>query len=75
QIFFSEARLIHVKRCFDEIFDAMHNPRGVHPSMGKIFEGVAGKIETVGGDIGKNKRRRTNPRTWKEHNGNTMYLD
>ena len=48
---------------------------GVHPKMGSVLEGVFGRIERVGGDVGKNKRRRTSPHTWKDSTQNTMFLD
>ncbi|KAF8148319.1 hypothetical protein K438DRAFT_1989233 [Mycena galopus ATCC 62051] len=75
RIMFSEARILHLKRCFNNIFDVMGNERGAHRKMAKVLEGVVGKIEKVDGDIGENKRRRTNPRTWIDHNRNRMYFD
>ncbi|KAJ7474946.1 hypothetical protein FB451DRAFT_1465249 [Mycena latifolia] len=61
---FSDARKIHLKRCWEDMMGVLDNPRGVHPKMAAILEGAFGKIERIGGDIGKDKRRRTNPRTW-----------
>ncbi|KAJ7120878.1 hypothetical protein C8R44DRAFT_877205 [Mycena epipterygia] len=40
-----------------------------------VLEGAFAKIENIGGDIGRDKRRRKNPRTWDDNNANTMYLD
>ncbi|KDR65420.1 hypothetical protein GALMADRAFT_260202 [Galerina marginata CBS 339.88] len=49
---------------------------GMHPKMGSILDEVFQKVEKVGGDIGKHKRRRKNPKTWKDSNKkNTLYLD
>ena len=64
-----------MKECFGEIIAQMENPRGVHPKMAKILEGVSSKVEKVGGDISRDLGRRKNPRTWKDNNANTMYLD
>jgi hypothetical protein len=43
--------------------------------MGSIFGNVFREVEEVGGDIGKDKRRRKNPHTWKDSTKNTLYLD
>jgi hypothetical protein len=48
---------------------------GVHPKMSSILNNVFEKVEKVGGDIGKHKRRRKNPETWKDSNENTLFLD
>lgn len=53
----------------------LDNPRGVHPKLAAILEGGFTKIERIGGDIGRDKRRRKNARTWDDNNANTMYLD
>ncbi|KAJ6607443.1 hypothetical protein B0H10DRAFT_2071742 [Mycena sp. CBHHK59/15] len=57
------------------MMELLENPRGVHPKMAKVLEKTCSKLEKVGGDIGRDKRRRTNPRTWADNNENTMYLD
>ncbi|KAJ7466400.1 hypothetical protein FB451DRAFT_945412, partial [Mycena latifolia] len=75
QVHFSEARRVNLKRCFDDIMNLMEDPRGVHPKMAKVLEKACGKMEQVGGDIGRDKRRRTNARTWADNNEKTMYLD
>jgi hypothetical protein len=43
--------------------------------MAAVLEGTFGKVERIGGDIGKDKRRRKNPRAWEDNNSNTMFLD
>ncbi|KDR66652.1 hypothetical protein GALMADRAFT_1141764 [Galerina marginata CBS 339.88] len=48
---------------------------GVHPKMGSILDNIFKQVERVGGDIGKHKRRRHNPQTWKDSNKNTLYLN
>ncbi|KAJ7927676.1 hypothetical protein B0H13DRAFT_1598446, partial [Mycena leptocephala] len=75
QVFFSEARQINLKRCFDSLMSVIEKPGGVHPKMAKVLETVFDKVERVGGDIGAHKRRKTSQRTWKDSNGNTLYLD
>ncbi|KAF7372301.1 SWIM-type domain-containing protein [Mycena venus] len=72
---FSEGRVIHLKRCWENMMGVINNPRGVHPKMAAVLEGAFAKIENIGGDIGRDKRRRKNPRTWDGNNANTMYLD
>ncbi|KAJ6598587.1 hypothetical protein B0H10DRAFT_2085844 [Mycena sp. CBHHK59/15] len=68
-------RKIHLKGCWEEMMGAIDNPRGVHPNLAAVFEGAFAKIEKIGGNIGMDKRRRKNPRTWTDKNSNTMYLD
>ncbi|KAJ7656928.1 hypothetical protein DFH06DRAFT_1328467 [Mycena polygramma] len=72
---FSEARIIYLKRCWEEMMGVIENPRGVHPKMAAVLEGTFSKVERIGGDIGRDKQRRKNPRTWDDNNSNTMYLD
>ena len=75
QIHFSPGKILHLKRCFDDIIDAAGSPTGIHPKMGSVFENVFRKVEEVGEDIGKDKRRRKNPQTWRDSTRNTLYLD
>ncbi|KAJ6537912.1 hypothetical protein B0H19DRAFT_961929, partial [Mycena capillaripes] len=75
QVFFSEARKINLKRCFDSLMSVAEHSGGVHPKMANIMESVFTKVEKVGGDIGAHKRRRTSQRTWKDSHSNTLYLD
>jgi hypothetical protein len=58
-----------------EVIAQMENPRGVHSKLAKILDTLANKVENVGGDIARDRGRRTNARTWKDTNANTMYLD
>lgn len=55
--------------------DLLDSPQGVHPKLATVLESAFVKVEKIGGDIGKDKRRRTNPRTWEDNNENTLYLD
>ncbi|KAJ7200341.1 hypothetical protein GGX14DRAFT_372251, partial [Mycena pura] len=71
----SAARITHLKECLDEVIAQMENPRGVHPKLAKILDGLANKVEDVGGELAQDRKRRTNARTWKDNTANTMYLD
>ncbi|KAJ6628637.1 hypothetical protein B0H10DRAFT_1671379, partial [Mycena sp. CBHHK59/15] len=75
QVMFSEGRITRLKRCWEDMMGVLDNPRGVHPKMATVLEGAFTKIEQIGGDIGRDKRTRKNPRTWDDNNSNTMYLD
>jgi hypothetical protein len=43
--------------------DAAASQSGVHHKMAAIMEDAFVKVEKVGGDIGKHKKKRKNPRT------------
>jgi hypothetical protein len=66
---------INLKRYFADIISVAEAPAGVHPKMANVLENIFGPLREVGGDIGKQKRRRTSQRTWKDSNSNTMFLD
>jgi hypothetical protein len=74
-VFYSEAERINLKRCFANILSIAEAPAGVHPKMADVLENVFKPLREVGGDIGRQKHRRTSQRTWKDSNGNTMFLD
>ncbi|KAJ7574254.1 hypothetical protein C8J56DRAFT_803234, partial [Mycena floridula] len=74
-VFYSQARIQSLKRCFDEMLETAGVPGGVHPKMAKILDRVFTQVEQVGGDIRRDKHRRTMPRTWKDSTPNTQYLD
>ncbi|KAF8888894.1 hypothetical protein BDZ89DRAFT_955967 [Hymenopellis radicata] len=75
QIFFSDAEILHYKRCFEDMLGVAQSKTGVHPKMGKILRDIFGRVEDVGGDIGREKRRRTGSRTWKDSTQNTLFMD
>ena len=75
QIHYSPGKSLHLKRCFDDILDSTVSPTGIHPKMGSVFDNVFRNVEEVGGDIGKDKRRRKNPQTWSDSTRNNFYLD
>ena len=65
KVSFSTAGGQHLRECFDEILDAAAS-QSVRPKMAAIMEDVFVKVdsvEKVGGDIGKHKKKRKNPRT------------
>ncbi|KAJ7726312.1 hypothetical protein DFH07DRAFT_758150, partial [Mycena maculata] len=64
-----------LKRCFDELLELAEKPNGVQPKMAKRLENLFAPIENAANEIREHKRRRTNPRTWKDSTQNTMYLD
>ena len=67
------------KNEFKDILEVAASPTGIHPKMRSImiFDNVSKKVtvEEIGGDIGKDKRRRRNPQTWRDSTKNTLYLD
>ncbi|KAF8991914.1 hypothetical protein BDZ89DRAFT_973614, partial [Hymenopellis radicata] len=75
QVFFSAAQIEHLKRCFDDMIGITSSSSGVHPSMAKVLLGVFNRVEDIGGDIGREKRRRPGSRTWKDSTENTLFLD
>ncbi|SJL10785.1 uncharacterized protein ARMOST_14179 [Armillaria ostoyae] len=75
RIFFGEAEIQHLERCYDDMMGVATSKRGVHPKMTRALRKVFDVITEVGSDIGKEKRRRTMPRTWKDSTPNTLYLD
>jgi hypothetical protein len=52
----------------------IERPGGVNAKMAKVLEKTFVKIKSIGGDIGKHKRKHTSQRTWKDSNRNTMYI-
>ena len=63
-----------IRECFKEIFEVASQP-GVHHKMAAIMEDIFAKVEKVDGDIGKHKKKRKNPHTWKDSTPNTVYLN
>lgn len=56
------------------MMEAASASEGVHPALAKHLDKVFKGVEHVGGDISRAKRRRTNPRTWKDSTAVTLYL-
>jgi hypothetical protein len=75
KVYFAESRREHLKRCFEDMLIASSSSAGLHPKMGDILDHVFRQVEKVGSDLGKHKRRRKSPQTWKDSNENTLYLD
>ena len=74
QVFYSEEQKNALKRCFSDMMAVVERPGGVHPRMAGVLDKVFSRVNKVGGDIGRHKRR-LSQRTWKDSNTNTMYLD
>jgi hypothetical protein len=73
--FLGSARLLHLKRCWDDTFEVASNGRGLHPKMARQLNLIWKPLEKVGGDIGRARRRRTKQKTWKDSNENTLFAD
>ncbi|KAJ7440656.1 hypothetical protein B0H11DRAFT_1750607, partial [Mycena galericulata] len=69
------ARITHLKRCFEELLEVAENPIGVQPKMAARLDHLFRPIENAANEIRDHKRRRKNPRTWKDSTQNTMFLD
>ncbi|KAJ7440481.1 hypothetical protein B0H11DRAFT_1750770, partial [Mycena galericulata] len=67
--------LTYLKRCFAELIEIAENPTGVQPKMANRLDHLFSPIETAANEIQEHKRRRKNPRTWKDSTPNTMFLD
>jgi hypothetical protein len=75
KVHYSEACHIFIKTCFSDLMVVVEKPGGLHPKMAAIIDSIFSRIENVGGNIGWHKRRRISQRTWKDSNGNMLYLD
>ena len=73
--FYSQARITHLKRCFDDLIEEAGMSQGIHPSLAVKFEEIFQLVEHVGGDIGREKRRRTSARTWADSTAVTLYMN
>ncbi|KAE9401186.1 hypothetical protein BT96DRAFT_795540, partial [Gymnopus androsaceus JB14] len=60
--FFSPGTLAKTRKAFDDMLSVAGEPQGVHPKLARILKRTFNDVEQVGGDLGKDKRRRTNPR-------------
>jgi hypothetical protein len=61
KVSFSAARRQHLREYFDKILDAAASQSGVNHKMAAVMEDVFVKVENVGGDIGKHKKKRKKP--------------
>jgi hypothetical protein len=75
KIFYSKTQLSHYKRRFEELLEVAGASGGVHQKMAQRLNTVFDRVDSIGSDIGKYKRRRVSQRTWKDSNQNTLYLD
>jgi hypothetical protein len=75
KVYFSEARCVNLKRCFNDLVELTESTNGVHPRLAMILDSVFAPIEAVEGEIGTFKRHRVSQRTWKDNTSITMWLD
>jgi hypothetical protein len=55
--------------------DVVSSPAGIHPKLSGTLEKVFAHLQHIGGEIGREKRRKTMPRTWRDSTQSTMFLD
>ena len=75
QVFFSPKSLEKAQQAFKDIIDTAASSQGVHPKLAKILKRTLHDVEKVGGTIGREKRRKTMPLTYKDGDSITMYMD
>ncbi|KAF5367894.1 hypothetical protein D9757_011246 [Collybiopsis confluens] len=75
RMFFSPNSLAKTRKNFEELMNTAGQSRGVHPKLGQYLKRAMDEVDKVGGDIGIEKRKRKMPRTWKDSNEITLYLD
>lgn len=63
------------RKALEDMLDAAEQPQGVHPKLGRQLKRTFEDVNKIGGALGKDKRRRTNPRTWKDSNKVTLYCN
>jgi len=55
----------YLKRNIDDMLDAIYGPTGAHPKTIASVNAVFDHLNKVGGEIGRDKRRRKSTPTWK----------
>ncbi|KAF5346609.1 hypothetical protein D9757_014284 [Collybiopsis confluens] len=75
QMFFSSEYVKHTEENIQNMLGIIKQSQGVHPKLGKILKRAFDKLNKTGKDITKEKRRRTTPRTWKDSNSVTLFMD
>ncbi|KAF5391119.1 hypothetical protein D9757_003048 [Collybiopsis confluens] len=60
---------------FKDMMDTARSSQGAHPKLAKNFKRILHDVEKVGGAIGREKRRKTMPLTYKDGDSITMYMD
>ncbi|KAJ7809833.1 hypothetical protein B0H13DRAFT_1927726, partial [Mycena leptocephala] len=49
RVTFSEARVLNLKRCWDDMMDVIENPRGVHPKMAAVWKVLLERLKELAG--------------------------
>ncbi|KAF5361322.1 hypothetical protein D9757_015171 [Collybiopsis confluens] len=75
QMFFSSEYVEHTEENIQNMLGIIKQSQGVHPKLGKILKRAFDERNKTGKDITKEKRRRTTPRTWKDSNSVTLFMD
>ncbi|KIY68663.1 hypothetical protein CYLTODRAFT_252877 [Cylindrobasidium torrendii FP15055 ss-10] len=75
RVFFSSEELAKSREAFNDIMDVAQRQNGVHGKLARIMKRTLADVDKLGGDLGRDKRRRTGARTWKDSNANTLYND
>ncbi|KAJ3720548.1 hypothetical protein C8R42DRAFT_666218 [Lentinula raphanica] len=74
-MFFSSVSVENTEGLFTALAKMAKSSQGVHPKLGKILKRMFNEVDKVGGAAVGEKRRRTMPRTFKDSNEVTMYMD
>ncbi|KAF5389057.1 hypothetical protein D9757_004922 [Collybiopsis confluens] len=75
RMFFSSEYVEHTEENIQNMLGIIKQSQGVHPKLGKILKRAFDELNKTGKDITKEKRRRTTPRTWKDSNSVTLFMD
>ncbi|KAJ3964228.1 hypothetical protein EV361DRAFT_812418, partial [Lentinula raphanica] len=75
QVYFSAEYADDTEKAIHAMLDTIRQPQGVHPQLAHILKRTLDDVKRVGGDMIKEKKRRTMPRTWKDSNSTTLYMD
>ncbi|KAJ3965251.1 hypothetical protein EV361DRAFT_811015, partial [Lentinula raphanica] len=75
QVFLSADYLDDIEKSFRAIMDTARQTQGIHPQLAHGLKRTLDDVGKMGKDIDKAKKRRTMPRTWKDCNSTTLYLD
>ncbi|KAF5341558.1 hypothetical protein D9757_014563 [Collybiopsis confluens] len=64
---FSPESLEKTRRAFEDMINIASEAQGVHPQLGKLLKRTFDQVEKVGGELTKEKQRRTMARTIKDN--------
>ncbi|KAJ8077382.1 hypothetical protein PM082_001812 [Marasmius tenuissimus] len=75
RMFVSQAQIDHINGRWETIMSLAQNPRGLHPKMHKGIKRAWDIIDKMGADIEGELSGRKMPRTYKDSNMTTMFMD